>query len=268
MSATVQNIYNDCCSILLEPSGLVLGLYTPAQFIQAYREVMDDFLGRTGLIKAIAVIAQEFGIPQYVMPDWISEPEVAITDGTAIRRDFEGNIGSIDRNWQNKVGSPRSWRQDKQLPNQVSLYPAPNVENPAVPLDPSPGQYGAVIAWAPLADLTSIVAFVGTMTQSGGVATFTSPGAFFGSAPLNQFSRGNLCLIGATGLLSEDVTLSSPVEAITDDWLHFIKYGILEKIWLSDSELKDVQRARYARARYDEGCMLAAAVMGEEVEKQ
>jgi hypothetical protein len=229
---------------------------------------MDDFLGRTGLIKAIAVIPQEFGIPQYVLPDWIETADVAFSDGAAIRRDFEGNISTISRNWQTKVGQPRSWRQDKQTPQEVSLFPAPNVENPLFPVGPPAGAYGAVIAWAPGESETDSQAYIGTMIQTAGTATFTSPGVFFGATPILQFTRGNLCVVGTVGLLSENVSLGMPIEAITDDWDHFIKYGILEKIWMSDSELKDIQRARYAHARYEEGCMLAAAVMGEVIDAQ
>jgi hypothetical protein len=229
---------------------------------------MDDFLGRTGLIKAIAVIPQELGIPQYTLPDWLEGADNAFSDGSALRRDFEGNIASTVRNWQTKVGQPRSWRQDKQTPQQVSIFPAPNTENPLFPDGPPPGQYGAVIAWAPGQNYAAPQAFIGTIIQTSGVAAFTSPGVFFGATPLNQFSRGNFCVVGAVGLLTEDVSLGLPVESLTDDWDHFIKYGILEKVWMADSELKDIQRARYAHARYEEGCMLAAAVMGEVIDAQ
>jgi hypothetical protein len=268
MSTLVNDIYIDVCDILLEPSGLSLGLLTEPQFLQYLRGTLDDFLGRTGLVKAIAVMPQEYGQPQVTLPDWISQPDAAFSDGVAIRRDFEGDISSIDRNWQSKIGPPRSWRQDKQYPNQVSLFPAPAVVSPLSPNSPPPGQYGAVIAWAPEQSLTAIQAFIGTMIQTNGTAAFTSPGVFFGSTPINQFSRGNVCAIGPVGLLSENISLNSPIEALTDDWTYFLKYGVLEKIWLSDSELKDVQRARYAHARYEEGIMLAAAVMGEEIDQE
>jgi hypothetical protein len=268
MSTTVNQIYLDCCDILLEPAGLELGLLSQSQWIEWYRQVMDDFLGKTGLIKAIALIPQQFGIPQYTTPDFISQPDCCFSDGCFINRDFEGNISTISRNWQNQVGTPRSWRQDKQYPNQLSLYPSPNVESTLAPSAPPPGVFGTVIAWAPGQSETSETAYVGTMVQSGGVGTFTSPGEFFGTQPLNTFSRGNVAVIGAVGLLTENVDLSDPMEALTDEWGAYIKYGILEKIWVSDSELKDVQRAAYARARYQEGVMLASAVMGEAIEAE
>jgi hypothetical protein len=268
MSATVQTIYGWVTETLLEPSGFTLGLITPAQFLEYYSAATSDFLGRSGLYRCIALMPQQFGIPQYTTPDFCSTPEMAFSDGVALRRDFEGNISSIDRNYFNKVGTPRSWRQDKQQMNQLSLFPSPNVESTLAPSAPPPGVYGAVLAWAPGQSESGIEAYIGTMLQSGGTATFTTPGEFFGAQPLNTFARGNVAVIGPVGLLTEDVTLSSPVEALTSDWLHFIKYRILEMIWMSDSELKDVQRARYAHARYEEGVMLASAVMGEAIEAE
>jgi hypothetical protein len=263
---TVDDIYLNVCDLLLEPSGLTLGLLSLSQFLEYYREVMDAFLGATGLIKCIAACPLEYGQAQITLPDWTSQPDVAFSDGCALRRDFEGSISTIDRDWQTKVGAPRSWRQDKQYPFQLSFYPAPNVESTLSPNYPPPGTYGAVLAWAPGQPETGVPAYIGTMIQASGVATFTSPGAFFGSQPLNQFSRGNACTIGPVGLMTEDVTLGDPMESLTDDWVCFIQYGILEKIWMSDSELKDIQRARYAHARYEEGIMLAKAVMGEAIE--
>jgi hypothetical protein len=266
--STYQNLFDDCAAILLERSGFTLGLISTAQWIEYAVAVFQDFLGKTGICQCVAVMPQQFGIPQYTLPDFISDAQACFSDGAAVRRDFEGNISTIDRQWQQKVGAPRSWRQDKQLPQQLSLYPAPTVESVNAPNYPPPGTYGAVLAWAPSSDLTSETAFIGTLIQTAGVAAFTTPGVFFGAQPLNQFSRGNVCAIGPVGLLTEAVTLASPIEALTDDWLTFIKFGILEKIWMSDSELKDVQRARYAHARYEEGCMIAAAVMGEVIDSQ
>lgn len=266
--STVNDVYLRVCETLLEPNGFTLGLISEANFLEYFSATMQHFLATTGIVRCIAVMPQSFGTPQYTLPDFLGEPDACFSDGSAIRQDAEGNLSSIAKRWQSEIGTPRSWRQDKQLPNQVSLYPAPNVENPAAPAIPPPGVYGAVLAWAPGQANTGVPAYIGTVIQSGGSATFTTPGTFFGSVPLYNFSRGNVCVIGPLGLMTQAISLSSPIESLTDDWLTYIQYGILEKVWMSDSELKDTQRARYAHARYEEGIMLASAIMGEGVEAQ
>lgn len=261
----MRDVYDDVCSTLLEPAGFTLGLVTDAQFLDYYRQSAEEFLSRSGLAKGVALNAQAYSQAQYQAPDWISDIEAAFSDGAVVRRDFEESIAASNRNWQNQGGTPRSWRQDKMPMKVFSLYPAPIVESSQAPMPPAPPDFGIIAAYVPGGDPTSVTAFVGTMTQANQVGTFVSPGAFFtpagGSIP--NFSRGNVAIIGTLGLFTEDVTLDSEIEHLTDDWAVAIKYGILRRIFGSDGELKDILRERYASARFEELVQLAMAVNGE-----
>ncbi len=259
----VQDLYLDCADTLLEPLGLTLGLVTDAQFIQYFRSVMEEFLS-CGLYKAIALTGQISGTVRYIVPDWLSDVEAAFSDGAVLFRDMESGIAQSTRNWQSITAQPRSWRQDKQFMYQIEIYPKPSIPNTT---NPNPSNFGIVAAWVPGGNLAQTNAFVGTMTQAGQVATFTSPGVFFGAQPLNTFSRTNLAMVGRLGLMTENVNLASPIEHLTDDWVWVLKYGILAKIFDSDSENRDVLRARYCRSRFDEGVMLARMIMDEEVDQ-
>lgn len=264
MASTVQNVHDQVCVILLEPSGFTLGDISEAEFLQYYRAVMEDFLGRTGIIKGFAFLAQFFGQAQYLYPDFISDISEVFSDGGATRMDYENSISGADRNWQDRVGPPMSWRQDKLAIPALSLYPAPNIP---FAYTASTGS-GIAAAWVPDGDFTQSQAFIGTLTQAAQVATFATPGTFFqaGFDP-TQISRGAVSLIGQLSLMTEDVSLSSPVEHITDDWVVFIKYGILQKIFASDSECRDVLREKWARGLYEQGILLAQAIMGQVEQK-
>ena len=262
----MRDIYNDVCSVLLEPNGLQLGLIDDAEWLQYYRQSFEEFMGRSGLCKGVALNAQIQNQSRYQVPDWMSDIEAAFSDGAVTGRDFEESISAANRNWRAQVGTPRSWRQDKMTMQFMDLYPAPVAHTSQAP-PPAPPDFGIISAYVPGGNPASIPAFIGTMTQAAQVGTFVSPGAFFGITDLLKFSRGNVAVIGTLGMFTEDITLDSPVEHLTDDWAIFLKWGVLKRIFGSDGETRDVLRERYASARFEEGIGLAQAINGELAEQ-
>lgn len=260
----VSSLYATVCNILLEPGGFQLGLITNAQFLQFYRAVMEDFLGKTKLYKGVAFDPQQYSVAQYQIPDWLSDIEAVFSDGLALGMDNESSISGRDKNWQSRIDQPRSWRMDKLNMQTLGLFPAPIVESPLVPPIGAP-YFGIVSADAP-GSAPAVAANIGTIIQANQTGTYTTPGLFFGATNLAQASRGNVAMIGVLGLFTENVTLNSPIEHLTDDWVPFIQYGILAKIFGCDGETRDVLRERYCKARYDEGTMLGMAIMGEEID--
>lgn len=259
----INSLYLDCCEVLLESGGLQTGLLTVSQFLDFYVATMNDFLGETGIIKAIGAQGQQYGQQQYDVPDWIGDIEACFSDGSTLFRDVEQSIASRNRNWRSEIGACRSWRQDKEPMDTVSVYPGPKLQGQAGGPDP-----GIVVAWVP-GGASQVQAFIGTLSQSGQVATFASPGTFFAGVnpqPIAQFSRKNICMVGQVVLFSNSVQLGDSIESLPDDFVIFIKYGILSRVWSVDGENKDPQRARYCMARYQEGVSLGKAVMGEELE--
>lgn len=260
----IRELYNSVCEIMLEPGGFHLGILTDAEFLGYYKSTMEDFLGRTGMIKGIIFLQQFAGVSQYEMPSWICDPIYMFSDGAQLRSDFEGSIAQEDRYWQSKIGQPRSWRADKLPDSFFSVYPAPAINTPFTPVT---GTNGVIAAWVPGGDLSQNQAFIGTMVQASQVGTFTTPGDFFGTGqPLTLASRGDLAAIGTLMLFTEDVDLDDPIEHLDDDWLPIIKFGILQRIFMTDGETRDMLRERWAWSRYEEGVALGQALMEQVID--
>ncbi len=74
---------------------------------------------------------------------------------------------------------------------------------------------------------------------------------------------GNLTMVGPKGLPSVTYTLDSVIpDTIPDSFVPGIAYGVLARIFASDSEAKDMQRAAYCAARYSEYVSVGGSVSG------
>jgi len=60
-------------------------------------------------------------------------------------------------------------------------------------------------------------------------------------------------------------TRQSVVQLVPDALTPYLKYGILARIFNSDSELRDVQKAAYCNARYSEGINMCSVMMSQEM---
>ena len=78
-------------------------------------------------------------------------------------------------------------------------------------------------------------------------------------------AENNLTVVGPAAPDITNWSLSDPLQCVPDSFTPYILYGILEQIFSSESELRDVQRAAYARARYLEGIALAEALALEDL---
>ncbi len=75
---------------------------------------------------------------------------------------------------------------------------------------------------------------------------------------------GNLTMVGPKGLPSVTYTLDSEIpDTIPTSFVPGIAYGVLARIFASDSESKDMQRAAYCQARYSEYCSIGGSVSGQ-----
>lgn len=75
---------------------------------------------------------------------------------------------------------------------------------------------------------------------------------------------GNLTMVGTQGLPSIAYTLDSVIPAtIPTSFVPGISYGVLARIFSGDSEARDLQRAAYCQARYQEWISAGAAVAGQ-----
>jgi hypothetical protein len=96
---------------------------------------------------------------------------------------------------------------------------------------------------------------ISTMTPSTGNVTIFSRALPYQMQP---DSSNNLFQI-------QRPTRQSVVQLVPDSLTPYLKYGILARIFNSDSELRDVQKAAYCNARYAEGVNMCAVMMSQEM---
>lgn len=75
----------------------------------------------------------------------------------------------------------------------------------------------------------------------------------------------NLSIVGP-GLPSKTAWLAGDtLDGIPDIFAHYIVYGVLEKIFNSETQLRDTQRALYCHTRMAEGIAISQAIADEEL---
>ena len=143
MSVAVQDIYDRVCEVLLENSGLVLGLYTEAQFLHAVSVILLDFSQRAALDKQIFTTMIKAGVPLYSVPDDVQKPELCFVGGKLIEKVMEPDLVQGHFEWRKRVGPPRQWHEDNLAPKRMEVFPKPDRDGVNIPGDgPIIGVYG------------------------------------------------------------------------------------------------------------------------------
>ncbi len=251
----IRKLYDRICSRLLEPGGLVLGIVAEQDFLNSYTSVMNDFLSRTGLIRRFAVMRLDYGVAQYRYPDWLAIADAVFVDEQAV---FKSQIGEWGAQIQftNEVGEVQAWAQDRQEDTQFTLRPAPAAQGQVITAGAS-GDFGSVAAPMLTGD--------GGATPSFAERTYVEdPGSLLTGIEAWVGSAGNVTVLGTAALYNEDPDLDDEVEGMALPFMLYIGYGILAKIFSTDGEAKDTQRAKYCIARYDEGIKLGSRLAGED----
>lgn len=255
---TIATVYSRFCHALLEGSaaGLALGLYTEAQFLELYSSMSQDFLNQTGIIQRVWVGLAELGTPKYTLPNWMIEPLHVFYNERALTRTALGGAEEMDPHWMTSLRGPEMWRNDKVSVREIEVMPPPNREGRQI-TDPSTT---ALVDQVDAAEAEPY-AFYGTVASEGerflyGVAE---------DGPV-YISRSNLTVIGTANV--SDTTPPEDddnVNLIPDSFVHYILYGMLAHVFRQDGELKDLMRANYCDARYQEGINLANAITSPEI---
>lgn len=250
-----QSVYNDVCNVLLEPNGLTLGLITDAQFLQFASEVLPDFLVKSGISKNLFCIPLDFQQTTYPLPDGLSESLSAMVDQRHIWRSAGQPLDTFDPAWRSRVGNPEAWREDDLPAKTIEISPAPDWYGMQVDVFP------AGVASVPSAtsnandfDIVPVNSGYGTISAVDGnpFTAVNNPG--YGVVSRMVPSADNLEIMGLNGPSAANVwSLAQYIEQVPDPAVPYLKYGILSKIFASDSEHKDTQKAAYCAARYQEG---------------
>src|SRR3990167_933438 len=223
--ATVQDIYYVCCNRLLENGGTQLGLFTEEKFLEYFGAVILDLLHQTGMSKLIFTQTIFAGQAEYVVPDYLMRVENAFVAGRFIHRSENEDMDNVRRNWELESGPPRRFLEDHEGIKTVRLWPNPNHTGVLYP---------------------------------GADPPFGVSGVF------NPTDR-NLTLVGPQRPASITWALGTTITLVPDTALQYLAWGILEKIWDDNSEMKDEFRSGYARTRYTEGVQLFRSAMQEEL---
>lgn len=221
---TVQDIYQRVCWDMLEGAGLVTGVVTVGQFLDYLVESILEFCQQTGMVKKIFTQTVLNGQAEYIVPDDILQIQDNFIGGVFINRTTLEGLLNASYEWPKEVGTPERWFEDGLPVNHVKLVPIPDYNGAAIPADQPPfGHYGG----------------------------------FFPE-------ENNLTTVGSAGPRPLTLTLDDDIPSvIPKSFTAYLVYGVLYRIFSSDSESKDMQRAHYCGARWLEGIGLGQIIMQE-----
>lgn len=267
---TVRDLYTAITITLLERGGFSLGLVTDTQFLSYYTEVMLDFFDQTEIVKTLVVLIQQFGVEDYMTPNYMGSAEHVISRGQSLFQSSESDIANAGREWRSQVKQPRAWRQDKGNMRKVSVFPLPSISGNEVGITGGVPLFGTISAVLNQNDINIQCSgqLLGTIGSEQGAVALIPSGPFFGTIATLKCSKSNLSVIGPASLFNTNPGLDTLIEWIPDSFALYIGYGILAKIFSMDGECKDEIRRRYCRARYEEGIAIGQTIMAEAMEQQ
>lgn len=274
MATQWSEIYSQVCSVLLEsPDGLSLGLLTEGQFLTLAGETLTDLASKTGLIRKIFNTVIGFGVSTYPLDDNLSDLQACIAQGTHIFETSDFMLSNYNDDWATWMNRPEAYKQDDIDPRSVLLEPIPNIDGDQVVVDSGSGAYGTISSTSSPVDFDIEASFLtpagyGTIATGLGNPYLETVNPGYGLIAAMVPSGNNLSKFG-TALPANiaNLSLDSYIELIPDSLVHYLKYGILAKIFSSDNELRDEQKAAYSAARYSECINLIGAMMDMEYQE-
>ena len=260
-----NEIYQQCCDVLLEsgPAGFQLGLITDSEFFTIAGEVLLDFCSKTSLVKKIFCDQIAAGVAVYDEYQLMDECQSVVAMQTHMDRESGYMLDNTDPEWATLYDFPQTYREDQLPPKQLQLSPNPNVTGNQVAT--VVGGYGVLSSTVPGEfDITSSLAGpgYGTPCAFGGNPYVEGVNPGYGVLARAVPSTGNLQMFGtALPQNTTNITKQTVIELVPDSFTPYLKYGILARIFSSDSELKDSNKAAYCQARFYEAINLTAALM-------
>lgn len=266
-----SDVYVQVCDVLLEsPAGLSLGLLTEAQFLTLAGETLADLASKTGIVRKIFNTVIGFGVSTYPLDDNLADLQGCIAQGTHIFETSDFMLSNYNDGWSTWMNRPEAYKQDDIDPRSVLLEPIPNVQGNQVVVDSGSGAYGTISVVTDPNDFNITASYLtpagyGTIAGAQGNPYLETVNPGYGLIAAMVPSTGNLSKFG-TALPDNisDLELASYIELVPDSIVHYLKYGILAKIFSSDNELRDEQKAAYCASRYEECARLLGAMMDQE----
>lgn len=270
MAVQWGSIYADCVDLLLEGNpGLTLNLLTDEQFYSIAAEVLIDFCSKTGVAKKLFAEQAHFGVQEYPESFMLGDLQGMMVAQTFIYESSDFYLSNADRNWEDpyNIRQPESYRQDSIQTKHVQISPAPQVEGNDITIVAGGSGYGVIGAVDSYTDFTftcdpSTPQGYGVIAGANGNPYLEGLNPGWGVVGAMVPSTGNLTMQGtALPFNIDNIGPQTFVELIPDSLTPYLKYGILQRVFSGDNELRDEQKSAYCSARYSEGQKLIAAIM-------
>jgi hypothetical protein len=265
---TVNDVYTEVCDALCEPlpNGLSLGILTLAQFLDEFSEVMDDFCQHTNLDRKLINLDVSSGTASYTVPDNATHIQEAFFNDRYIHRATGESLDAQSYEWSGLSGTPRRWHEDRLPIKTIELSPTPDADGWT--MDTSADFYGTLGSTTNPNVIDFLATdFYGTIASADGPIFIELTGPMYGTIGSLVASNGNLTLVSSVKPTKIAWVLADFIEVVPDEFVQYLKYGVLRNIFSRDAETKENPRARYCAARYEEGIALAKAVSMEAMEE-
>lgn len=264
--ATLTDIYNRACWDWAEDGGLVLGIVSVQSWLDFANLVLLDLLKQTGCIKRVWTMSVFAGTPTYTVPDDIMNVEQVFLAGRWLPKYTVAELNNVRRNWRRDLDIPIGYYTDNLPPKTIGLAPAPNYNSIYIPgpnePDPPHGQYDSFsisinngISW-PILTAAQWAALTSATWETINDAQFT------GTYTPDQH-RG-LTIVGTRKADTQLATVGDAIPLLPDDIaLSALLWGIHERVFAGDNELKNAQAAAFSHAQYQESVSVLQAITGE-----
>lgn len=264
MRQRIQKVYDGICRVVMEPNGLLLGLLTEREVIDAIGSVVSDLLFDGAVIRRFQIQQIQFGKIQYEEPDWMLNTEQCLVDESHLWMESTFDTATANPDWLTSLpGRPSTYRMDQQEQKKISIQSAPAFSGPVVDLINGQPFYGTLSEQQDgfSIAISSSDPFYGVVSGDYDSETYLeSQPAGFGVIENLVTSDGNLMSLGPSQPIRDDDQLDDFLADVPNSFLIYIKYGALARIFTDNSELKDLNRAKYCQQRFEEGCRILAAV--------
>lgn len=244
---TGADLYFEVCEDLFESGGLILGIVTQDEFIGILNETLADFLRQTAMISQIQTQSVFAGQGQYPILDSMMRVDNAFVGGVYLEPTSVRELNNNMPRWRTKLDSPRQFHVDELPIKTVELAPVPALSGVYVPGPNEPGPPHAQL------DTFSIV---------DGLGATIAPDA-----------HHDLTLIGPQTPklvdILDDPICTSDGTLIPDDIVRgYLAYGVLERIFSGENELRNISTADFCHSMYQEGVTILQEFTNEESEDQ
>lgn len=267
MPVQVLEIYTNVCDALLEslPTGLSLGLVSQQDFLNYFFDVYTDWTQATSLTKKITIVTSAFATSQYTVPDYAQDVQEVLYNDIYLHQTTGWSLDQLQRKWRTGTGTPRSWHEDRLPVNNIEIIPIPNVDGHFVSVGGGGGFYGTISGITTSTDfnITCPGGLKGTISSFSGPLYLEIATAMYGTISDLVCSLGNILMIAGARSTRTSFDLDDYIEGVPDSLTFYLKYGVLAKIFDSNGESKDTQKAIYCRQRFLEGQYLAKSIAQE-----